>query len=145
MAMVDLARRESRKPICLSDIASAQEIPLAYLEQIFNKLKKAELVKSVRGPGGGYMLARSLEETWISDIVLAVDESIKMTRCSGHTESGCMATKTRCLTHDLWEGLGNQIYSYLRGISLKDVCERRVGEIANIKLDPRIVFTSFAN
>lgn len=126
MAMVDLAREEEDKPVCLADIAERQEIPLAYLEQIFAKLKKQALVKSVRGPGGGYRLARPAEELRIADIVIASDESIKMTRCEGAGTPGCMAPKTRCLTHDLWEGLSNQIYSYLNGITLADVCERRL-------------------
>lgn len=130
MAMVDLAGRAGDKPVTLpvtlADIASKQEIPLAYLEQIFAKLKRAGLVKSVKGPGGGYLLAHPRDETWISDVVQAVDESIKMTRCESHAAGGCMTTKSRCLTHDLWEGLGEQIHGYLRSISLKDVCERKI-------------------
>ncbi len=127
MAMVDMASHEgAAKPICLADIAVRQEITIAYLEQIFNKLKRDGLVKSVRGPGGGYMLVREPEQTWISDIIMAVDESIKMTRCNSHSGAGCMGTKARCLTHDLWEGLGNQIYGYLRSVSLKDVATRQV-------------------
>lgn len=126
MAMVDVALHTSGKPIRLSEVASRQEIPLPYLEQIFAKLKRQELVKSVKGPGGGYMLAKGTQETMIAEIVSAVDESIKMTRCSEHKEGGCMATRTKCLTHDLWDGLGNQINLYLSGISLKDVCERKL-------------------
>lgn len=125
MAMVELASRGDKKPVTLTDISERQEIPLAYLEQIFAKLRKSGLVKSVRGPGGGYRLNRSAAETWVSDIILAAEEPIKMTRCDGGA-AGCMSPKTRCLTHDLWEGLGNQIYSYLRAISLEDVCQRRL-------------------
>lgn len=125
MAMVDLATREGARPVTLSDISLQQEIPLAYLEQIFAKLRKAGLVKSVRGPGGGYQLQRSPADIYISDIILAAEEGIKMTRCNSGP-SGCMAPKTRCLTHDLWEGLGNQIYQYLRSVSLEDVCEKRL-------------------
>jgi Rrf2 family iron-sulfur cluster assembly transcriptional regulator len=124
MAMVDLALHGAEKPVALAEIAERQEIPLAYLEQIFGRLKKQGLVNSVRGPGGGYILSRSKEETWVSDIMLAVDEPIKMTRCDHASASGCHSDKTRCLTHDLWEGLGNRIYSYLRSISLQDVCNR---------------------
>lgn len=126
MALVDLAARGNEKPVTLAEIAEAQEIPLPYLEQIFNRLRKNGLVMSVRGPGGGYKLARSLEETFVSDIVCAVDESIRMTRCESHSAAGCMAGKVRCLTHDLWEGLGEQIYGYLRSISLRDICERKL-------------------
>ena len=125
MAMVDLADRDAGKPVSLAEISDRQEIPLAYLEQIFAKLRKGGLVKSVRGPGGGYMLLRPAAETWVSDIIMAAEEQIKMTRCdSGPT--GCMKPKTRCLTHDLWEGLGNQIYNYLRSISLADICDKRL-------------------
>ena len=126
MAMVDLARQETDKPTCLADIAERQEISLAYLEQIFLKLKKHGLVKPVRGPGGGYLLAEQPEDTPISAIIAAVDESLKMTRCDAHAGGGCMADKARCLTHDLWEGLGNHIHAYLHGISLKDVCDKNL-------------------
>ncbi len=126
MAMVDLATHSNNKPVVLADIAHRQEIDCGYLEQIFAKLRKEALVKSVRGPGGGYVLARPANSVWISDIILAVDESIEITRCKNKSSSGCMHGQTRCLTHDLWEGLGNQIYTYLRSVSLEDVCERRV-------------------
>lgn len=128
MAMVDLAQhsRKSGGPIVLADIARRQEISLSYLEQLFSKLRKSGLVSSVRGPGGGYKLARSAEELRISDIVLAVDEPLRATRCKGDEDDGCMSNKSRCLTHDLWEELGSQIYLFLSSISLADVCERRL-------------------
>jgi Rrf2 family iron-sulfur cluster assembly transcriptional regulator len=125
MAMVDLAGQKSGEPVTLAAIAERQEIPLAYLEQIFAKMKKAELVSSVRGPGGGYKLGKSMEDITIAEIVLASEESIKMTRCGGEVKV-CMTTKTRCLTHDLWEGLGDQIHGYLSGVTLSDVLGRRV-------------------
>jgi Rrf2 family iron-sulfur cluster assembly transcriptional regulator len=99
---------------------------LAYLEQIFARLKRAGLVKSVRGPGGGYRLAQAAEAMSIASIMLASDEPMKMTRCSSHSHAGCMAPKTRCLTHDLWEGLSAQIHHYLGSITLADVCGRKV-------------------
>jgi Rrf2 family iron-sulfur cluster assembly transcriptional regulator len=126
MAMVDLAKNTSGKPITLAEIASRQEIPLPYLEQIFSKLKRQGLVKSVKGPGGGYLMAKECTDTWVADIVTAVDESLKMTRCEAEAHGGCMATRTKCLTHDLWDGLGRQIYAYLKSISLQDVCDRKV-------------------
>jgi Rrf2 family iron-sulfur cluster assembly transcriptional regulator len=126
MALVDLAAQESESPVTLAAIAERQEIALPYLEQIFAKLRRSGLVDSVRGPGGGYALARGAEKTFVSDVILAVEESIKMTRCEKESAAGCMKPKTRCLTHDLWEGLGNQIYDYLRAISLKDVIDRQV-------------------
>jgi Rrf2 family iron-sulfur cluster assembly transcriptional regulator len=126
MAMVDLANRNSEKPVTLADIAEAQEIPLAYLEQIFAKLKKQKLVVSIKGPGGGYKLAKKASETFIADIMMAAEESIKMTRCNAKAEDGCMSAKARCLTHDLWDGLGEEIYQYLNNISLEDVCQQRM-------------------
>ncbi|MDO8608600.1 MAG: Rrf2 family transcriptional regulator [Phaeospirillum sp.] len=126
MAMVDLASHSQGSPVALADIAERQEISLSYLEQLFGKLRKGGLVKSVRGPGGGYLLARNPQQTRISDIILAVDEPIQTTRCTPGSPAGCHNNKGRCLTHDLWEELGNQIYLYLSSVSLADVCERRI-------------------
>lgn len=126
MAMADLAFHASGKPVTLAEVAERQAISLSYLEQLFGKLRRGGLVKSVRGPGGGYMLSREAAETMISDIVMAVDEPIKATRCPDGASAGCQADKSRCLTHDLWQELGNQIYLYLNSVSLADICERRV-------------------
>ncbi|MDX1710346.1 MAG: Rrf2 family transcriptional regulator [Rhodovibrionaceae bacterium] len=126
MALVDLAAASSGKPVALADIAERQEISLSYLEQLFAKLRRGGLVSSVRGPGGGYMLAHQPGETRISDIILAVDEPIRATRCTPGQPFGCRSNKSRCLTHDLWEELGNQIYLYLSSVTLEDVVERRV-------------------
>jgi len=126
MAMVDLAKNSKGQPVALAEIADRQEISLSYLEQLFAKLRKGGLVKSVRGPGGGYLLAHPADTTRISDIILAVDEPIRTTRCAANSPSGCRANKTRCLTHDLWEELGNQIHMYLSSVTLLDVVERRI-------------------
>jgi len=126
MALVDLASQSDGRPVALADIAERQEISLSYLEQLFAKLRRGGLVRSVRGPGGGYLLARSAEETRISDAILAVDEPIRATRCKTGSAIGCRANKSRCLTHDLWEELGNQIHIFLSSVSLADVCSRRV-------------------
>lgn len=126
MAMVDLATHSRGKPVALADVAQRQEISLSYLEQLFGKLRRGGLVKSVRGPGGGYLLARTENDTRVSDIILAVDEPIKATRCTPGSPTGCHSNKGRCLTHDLWEELGNQIYIYLSSVSLQDVVDRRV-------------------
>lgn len=128
MAMVDLAMHQKEKPVGLAAIADRQEIPLAYLEQIFAKLKRAGLVESVRGPGGGYTLARPASELNTADIVAAAEESFKITRCSLHSEGGCRTDKSRCITHDLWEGLGEQIHHYLSSLSLADVVDGKVRE-----------------
>ena len=126
MAMVDLARHAQAKPVSLSDIAARQEISLSYLEQLFARLRRAGLVKSVRGPGGGYRLARTSIDTRVSEIILAVDEPIKATRCTEMGTSGCRADRSKCLTHDLWEELGNQIQMFLSSVSLNDVLERKL-------------------
>lgn len=126
MAMVDLARHGAQKPVSLADISTRQEISLSYLEQLFARLRRGGLVKSVRGPGGGYRLARSADETRISDIILSVDEPIKVTRCKTDSPLGCHSDKSRCLTHDLWAELGNQIHLYLSSVTLLDVVEKRV-------------------
>jgi Rrf2 family iron-sulfur cluster assembly transcriptional regulator len=126
MAMVDLASNSKGQPVALADIAERQEISLSYLEQLFAKLRKGGLVKSVRGPGGGYLLAYPLEESRISDIILAVDEPIRATRCAPGSPAGCRTNKSRCLTHDLWEELGNQIHLYLSSVTLADICSRRI-------------------
>ena len=126
MAMVDIAAHTEGKPIALADIAERQEISLSYLEQLFGKLRRGGQVNSVRGPGGGYLLARSADETRISGIILAVDEPIKATRCTPPSPLGCKSNKSRCLTHDLWQELGNKISLYLNSVTLADVVEKRI-------------------
>jgi len=126
MAMVDIAQNSVGRPVPLSDIAVRQEISLSYLEQLFAKLRRGGLVNSVRGPGGGYLLARKAGETCISEIILAVDEPIRATRCTPGQPFGCRTNRSRCQTHDLWEKLGNQIYLYLSSVSLDDVVTERV-------------------
>jgi Rrf2 family iron-sulfur cluster assembly transcriptional regulator len=126
MAMADLASHSNGNPVALADIADRQEISLSYLEQLFGKLRKGGLVKSVRGPGGGYLLSRTAGDMRVSDIIMAVDEPITATRCKPGSPAGCRHNKSRCLTHDLWEELGNQIYIYLSSVSLDDVCQRRI-------------------
>ena len=131
MAMADLAGNapESQsevKPVALADIAERQDISLSYLEQLFAKLRRGGLVTSVRGPGGGYRLSRPSNELRIADIILAVDEPIAATRCKTGSTKGCTKTGARCVTHDLWEELGQQIHVFLSSVSLADVVERRV-------------------
>jgi Rrf2 family iron-sulfur cluster assembly transcriptional regulator len=126
MAMVDVARHSNGAPVCLADIAERQEISLPFLEQLFAKLRRSGLVKSVRGPGGGYLLVHHRDDTRIADIILAVDEPIHAVRCTPGAATGCRIDRSRCLTHDLWEELSNQIHLYLNSVSLGDVCERRI-------------------
>lgn len=133
MAMVDLASRQSLGcecgPVCLAEIAASQQLSLSYLEQLFGKLRKAGLVASARGPGGGYRLARDSDRISIAAIIAAVDEPIRATRCDD--QSGpCLALPgqltERCQTHDLWAELGRQISFFLDGMTLADVVLGRV-------------------
>ncbi|MBT7955731.1 MAG: Rrf2 family transcriptional regulator [Rhodospirillaceae bacterium] len=126
MAMVDLARQSTDGPVALADIALRQDISLSYLEQLFGKPRKGSQVKSVRGPGGGYLLARAAENMKISDIIMAVDEPIQTTRCTPGSPTGCRTDNSRCLTHDLWSELGNQIFLYLSSVTLADVVNNRI-------------------
>ena len=127
MAMVDVAAQSTDgAPVSLSEISERQEISVSYLEQLFCKLRKNGLVESTRGPRGGYVITRRLSDTRISDIILAVDEPISVTRCTKGSPVGCTSDKSRCLTHDLWEELTNHIYMYLSSVSLQDILEKRV-------------------
>jgi Rrf2 family iron-sulfur cluster assembly transcriptional regulator len=132
MAMADLAFHSKGQPVALAEIAERQEISLSYLEQLFAKLRRSNIVRSVRGPGGGYLLARTADDTRVSDIILAVDEPIRATRCETGSAMGCRANKARCLTHDLWEELGHQIHAFLAAVSLADVAERRLASLPRV-------------
>ena len=128
MAMADLARRQDEpcRAVALADIAARQEISLSYLEQLFARLRRKGLVRSARGPGGGYRLTRTADETTIAEIVLAVDEPLRATRCATMGK-GCMLKGERCLTHDLWDDLGHRIEDYLASVTLSDVILGRLG------------------
>lgn len=133
MAMVDLCKESGAgRPVTLADIASRQEISLSYLEQLFSKLRRGGLVKSSRGPGGGYRLADKPDRIRIGDIIFAVDEPITTTRCKPEANIGCTGSNSRCLTHDLWTELGRQIQLYLNSVTLEDVIEKRVSGTARI-------------
>ena len=127
MAMTDLASQTDDRPVTLAEIAERQQLSVAYLEQLFARLRRQGLVMSVRGPGGGYRLAKTAAETSIADVVVAVDEPLQATRCSGKDAvAGCMKGGARCLTHDLWEETGRQIHDYLASVSLADVIAGRL-------------------
>jgi len=127
-AMLDLALHQGQGPITLSDIAQRQGISLSYLEQLFSRLRRESLVKSVRGPGGGYSLARNADEIFIAQVIGAVDENVDTTRCGG--ANNCHDNQ-RCLTHDLWVDLSGRIYDYLSRISLQELVNRAgVQEVA---------------
>jgi Rrf2 family iron-sulfur cluster assembly transcriptional regulator len=126
MAMTDLARHgESGAHVALADIALRQGISQTYLEQLFGKLRRSGLLESLRGPGGGYRLAQGAGETRVLDIMRAVDEPLRTTRCANVETDGCMANSARCLTHDLWAELGHMVEMFLASVSLDDVVNRR--------------------
>ncbi len=133
-AMLDLALHFGEGPITLADIAQRQGISLSYLEQLFSRLRKESLVSSVRGPGGGYSLGRNATEIYVGEVIVAVDENVDTTRC--HGAHNCQ-NNGRCLTHDLWSDLSNQIYNYLNKISLQDLMDRQaVREVADRQDSP---------
>lgn len=128
-AMLDLAIHYETGPISLADISERQGISLSYLEQLFTKLRRNGLVKSTRGPGGGYALSRPANEVAVADVITAVDEKVDTTRCGGM--SNCQNDE-RCLTHELWVDLSDQIYTFLSSISLGQLMERKgVREVAD--------------
>ncbi len=120
-AMLDLAFHSDTKPVTLTDIAARQTISLSYLEQLFSRLRRANMVKGIRGPGGGYTLADTADKINIADIIAAVDEPLDATKCGG--EANCQKEQA-CLTHDLWMGLSEQIKDYLKGITLAQLLEK---------------------
>jgi Rrf2 family transcriptional regulator, iron-sulfur cluster assembly transcription factor len=126
MALADLASIKEEGPVTLAEIAERQDISISYLEQLFAKLRRKGVVKGVRGPGGGYRLARPASETTIVDIILAVDEQIDTVACDRHSDVGCTGKTGRCLAHDLWDELGRHIYLFLSSVTLDDVLNRRV-------------------
>ncbi len=121
-AMLDLCLHDAVGPVNLADIAGRQGISLAYLEQLFAKLRKKGLVESSRGPGGGYRLKSGPAKISVADVINAVDEQVDATRCGG--QENCQG-ELRCLTHDLWEDLSNHIYAYLGGITLAELVQRK--------------------
>ena len=124
MAMADLALFEDREPVNLTDISLRQNISLAYLEQIFIKLKKNNLVRSVRGAKGGYKLEHSPEEIKISNIIAAVDEEVKMLNCKKESKKGCNNKSTKCITHNLWDQLDQHINNFFEKVKLQDLVKK---------------------
>ena len=119
-AMIDLALHHGSGPVTLAEISGRQKISLSYLEQLFGKLRRHQLVESVRGPGGGYCLAKDMDKVTVTDIILAVDEPIDATQCGG--KENCH-DDGKCLTHDLWAALNERIFDYLGGVSLRQLAD----------------------
>lgn len=119
-AMADLAMRNGKGPVTLASISERQKISLSYLEQLFGKLRRNNIVIAVRGPGGGYCLARPGAQITIADIIMAVDEPVDSTRCGGKADCH---DEQQCMTHDLWTGLNEALCHYLTGINLQQVVD----------------------
>ena len=125
MAMADLAANQNGKPVSLNDISLRQNISLSYLEQLFSKLRNEKLVKSIRGPSGGYILEKNPKEIRISNIIFAVDEQIKTLNCKKDSKKGCNGKTIKCITHNLWDDLENHINNFFEKVSLNDVVKQR--------------------
>ena len=133
MAMAELAKHNIKKPINLSEISIRQGISISFLEQIFLKLKNKDLVQSLRGPSGGYILNKSPEEIKLSNIIEAVDEKVKTLKCNKDSKKGCNGKSIKCITHDLWAELEHHIMYFFEKNTLKDIVSK-----TNNKLDSEI-------
>ena len=130
-AMLDLALHGGKRPVTLAGISQRQSISLSYLEQLFGKLRRHTLVESVRGPGGGYTLARELAKVSVADIITAVDEPLDATQCGG--KENCQ-DEQRCMTHDLWATLNDKMYEYLDSVKLSDLVAQQAGRREAVKV-----------
>jgi Rrf2 family transcriptional regulator, iron-sulfur cluster assembly transcription factor len=128
-AMMDLALRDGTGPVTLAEISGRQKISLSYLEQLFGKLRRHHLVESVRGPGGGYCLARDMSKVSVADIILAVDEPIDATQCGG--KENCRDDE-KCLTHDVWATLNERIFDYLESVTLRQLVDKHRAQEAGV-------------
>lgn len=144
-AMLDIALNDADKPVTLAGISERQDISLSYLEQLFSRLRRQGLVTSVRGPGGGYRLAKARHQISVSAIISAVDEQIDATHCGGKED--CHGAEGRCMTHDLWAALNYTILDYLSGVSLADMVKMqhdRTDKDGTITFAPRRTCTTSA-
>jgi Rrf2 family transcriptional regulator, iron-sulfur cluster assembly transcription factor len=134
-AMIDLALRSTSGPVALAAISQRQQISLSYLEQLFGKLRRHDLVESTRGPGGGYSLGRSMTEITVADIIVAVDEPIDATGCGG--KEHCMGEESgKCMTHDLWASLNAKMIEFLDSITLQQLVDDQVAKGVSIEEAP---------
>ena len=133
-AMIDLALRDGFGPVTLAGISERQKISLSYLEQLFGKLRRRQLVESVRGPGGGYTLAKPLDAVSVADIIRAVDEPMDATQCGG--KENCL-DENRCMTHELWTSLNEHIYEFLSSVTLANLVEQQRAKGVVVMADRR--------
>src|SRR5438309_1529544 len=134
-AMIDVAMHGGKGPVTLAGVSERQKISLSYLEQLFGKLRRHGLVESVRGPGGGYHLARPANTVSVADVILAVDEPIDATQCRG--KENCQDDK-RCMTHELWANLNAHIFSFLRSVTLEQLVRQQDKQAVTVLQDQRI-------
>ena len=126
MALADLANFDKQNPVSLRDISLRQNISLVYLEQIFSKLKKNNIVKSIRGTNGGYILTKNPEQTKLSNIFSAVDEKVKTVQCKRESKKGCNGKLTKCITHNLWDDLEMHINDFFEKKNLGDILKNNI-------------------
>lgn len=135
-AMIDLAMRQSNGPVTLAAISQRQQISLSYLEQLFGKLRRNELVESTRGPGGGYTLARKASEMTVADIIVSVDEPIDSTQCGG--KENCLGDAGKCMTHELWAALNQRMVEFLASVTLQKLVDDQVAKGVTVESKPAI-------
>jgi len=133
-AMIDLALRQTNGPVTLAAISQRQQISLSYLEQLFGKLRRHELVESTRGPGGGYSLGRKAADITVADIIVSVDEPIDATHCGG--KENCLGESGRCMTHDLWTSLNQRMVDFLDSVSLQKLVDDQLAKGIQIENKP---------
>ncbi len=133
-AMIDLALRQGSGPVALAAISQRQQISLSYLEQLFGKLRRHDLVESTRGPGGGYSLARQPGDISVAEIILSVDEPLDATQCGG--KENCMGEAGRCMTHDLWSSFNQHMVDFLGSITLKKLADDQLAKGVQITDNP---------
>ena len=135
-AMIDLGLRQSSGPVTLAAISQRQQISLSYLEQLFGKLRRNELVESTRGPGGGYTLARKACEITVAEIIVSVDEPIDATQCGG--KENCLGEGSRCMTHDLWATLNQRMVDFLTSVTLQKLVDDQLAKGLQVEEKPSI-------
>jgi Rrf2 family iron-sulfur cluster assembly transcriptional regulator len=135
-AMIDLALRQNNGPVTLAAISQRQQISLSYLEQLFGKLRRQNLVESTRGPGGGYTLGRKADEISVADIILSVDEPIDATHCAG--KENCLGESGRCMTHELWTSLNQRMIDFLSSVNLQKLVDDQLAKGLQVEDKPMI-------
>lgn len=135
-AMIDLALRQGTGPVTLAAISQRQQISLSYLEQLFGKLRRNDLVESTRGPGGGYSLGRKPSDITVADIITSVDEPIDATHCAG--KENCLGEAGRCMTHDLWTALNERMVEFLDSVNLQDLVDQQLAKGIQIEGKPAV-------